>query len=229
MGARNEKQLDMLLVNPGGNPEVCQSLGNELAAVEPAVWAGLMATFVRKRGFVVEALDANAEDLDPEQTADRIVQCVAKLTAIVVYGYNPSASTQLMPAVRTICEALKAKSGDRKLLLAGRRVATLPERALREEQAEFVCGEVLRFRDHAFQVYFNNPRYLGTIERKFGPETVREIRATASHKLVREFAEQGQGECRNGQGRRGNDAGAAARETMAVYEKVAVEGMGHGR
>lgn len=32
-------------------------------------------------------------------------------------------------------------------------------------------SEVLRFRDHAFQVYFDSPKYLDMITRKFGPET----------------------------------------------------------
>ena len=48
--------------------------------------------------------------------------------------------------------------------------------------------EVLRFRDHAFQVYFNSPRYLDMISRKFGPETAQHIREMASHTLVRLYA-----------------------------------------
>jgi radical SAM superfamily enzyme YgiQ (UPF0313 family) len=50
------------------------------------------------------------------------------------------------------------------------------------------ASEVLRFRDHAFQVYFNSPKYLDMITRKFGPETAQHIRKMASHKLVREYA-----------------------------------------
>ncbi len=37
-------QLDLLLVNPGGRMFVYQGVGREFAAVEPPVWAGLMAT-----------------------------------------------------------------------------------------------------------------------------------------------------------------------------------------
>jgi radical SAM superfamily enzyme YgiQ (UPF0313 family) len=47
-------------------------------------------------------------------------------------------------------------------------------------------AEVLRFRDHAFQVYFRNPAYLEMIGRKFGAETVRHVREMASHKLERQ-------------------------------------------
>ncbi len=47
------------------------------------------------------------------------------------------------------------------------------------------AAEVLRFRDHAFQVYFNSPKYLDMITRKFGPETARHIREMVSHRLAR--------------------------------------------
>jgi hypothetical protein len=46
-------------------------------------------------------------------------------------------------------------------------------------------AEVLAFRDHAFQVYFDSPRYLDMIARKFGPDTAQHIHEMASHKLVR--------------------------------------------
>ena len=46
-------------------------------------------------------------------------------------------------------------------------------------------AEVLRFRDEAFQVYFNSPGYLDLINRKFGPETLTQVRAMTSHKLTR--------------------------------------------
>jgi hypothetical protein len=51
---------------------------------------------------------------------------------------------------------------------------------------KYVSGEeVLRFRDYAFQTYFNSPKYLEMIGRKFGPETVAQIKEMSSHKLVR--------------------------------------------
>jgi hypothetical protein len=48
--------------------------------------------------------------------------------------------------------------------------------------------EVLRFRDHAFQVYFTSPRYLGMVEQKFGPVAVAHIREMTSHTLERAYA-----------------------------------------
>jgi radical SAM superfamily enzyme YgiQ (UPF0313 family) len=50
------------------------------------------------------------------------------------------------------------------------------------------AGDVLRFRDHAFQKYFSSPSYLEMVRSKFGQETVDHIRNMTSHQLVRKFA-----------------------------------------
>jgi hypothetical protein len=50
------------------------------------------------------------------------------------------------------------------------------------------AGEVLRFRDAAFQAYFSSPAYLAMVERRFGAETVVHVREMTSHRLERRFA-----------------------------------------
>lgn len=132
-------RLDLVLVNPGDRTQIYQSLGASLAAIEPPVWAGLMATFVRRRGGSVAILDANAESLTPEQTAERLIEMDPLLVAVVVYGHNPSASTQVMPSSGAICTALKERAPHLPSLLVGGHVAALPERTLREEDATFVA------------------------------------------------------------------------------------------
>jgi len=49
-------------------------------------------------------------------------------------------------------------------------------------------GEVLSFRDYAFNAYFDNPRYLSKIKRVFGVETVEHIKKMTEHKLQRKYA-----------------------------------------
>jgi anaerobic magnesium-protoporphyrin IX monomethyl ester cyclase len=132
-------QLDLVLVHPGTRMQVYQSLGSKLAAIEPPVWASLLATFVRKHGFSVQILDAEADNLTPEETAMRIEEMDPRLAVVVVYGHQPSASTQNMTVSGLICAALKELNGNRKLALVGGHVAALPERTLREESADFVC------------------------------------------------------------------------------------------
>lgn len=138
MGSKHE--LDLVLVNPGGRAQIYQSLGTTLTAIEPPVWAGLLATFIQNRGFSVLVLDAEADDLSPDQTAERIADLEPLLTAVVVYGHQPSASTQNMPGAGAICTALKQRAPEHKTLLVGGHAAALPERTLREEDADFVCG-----------------------------------------------------------------------------------------
>jgi len=49
-------------------------------------------------------------------------------------------------------------------------------------------GQVLAFRDYAFQVYYHSPRYLSMIKRKFGEETMQHIMRMAEKKLKRKYA-----------------------------------------
>ncbi len=134
------RSIDLLIVNPGGRTKVYQDLGAELSAVEPPVWAGLIATFIRHRGFSVRVLDANAENLNPEEVAEQAAELSPLLTAVVVYGHQPSATTQTMPAAGAICTVLKRRSPELKSILVGGHVAALSEQTLREEDVNFVCG-----------------------------------------------------------------------------------------
>lgn len=134
------RALDLVLVNPGARRQIYQTLGSTLSAIEPPVWTALLATFARKRGFSVEIVDSHAEDLTPQETAKRVADAAPRLVAVVAYGHQPSASTQVMPAAGAICTAVKQAAPDLKVLLVGGHVAALPERTLREEAADFVCG-----------------------------------------------------------------------------------------
>ena len=133
-------RLDAVLINPASRAQVYQVLGAGLAAIEPPVWAGLMATYVRRRGHAVSIIDAEAEELTPEQVAQRLVALKPRLVAVVVYGHQPSASTQNMPAAGAICTAIKRRLPEQPVLLVGGHVAALPERTLEEEDADFACS-----------------------------------------------------------------------------------------
>ena len=136
--------LDLLLINPGSRMQVYQSLGSDLAAIEPPVWAGMMATFVRGKGYSVAIVDAEAEQLTPSQVADRVKDMSPRLVAIVVYGHQPSASTQNMPAAGATASAIKELLPRTPVLMLGGHVASLPERTLREERVDYAAtGEGL--------------------------------------------------------------------------------------
>ena len=72
--------------------------------------------------------------------ADRVEDLNPVLAAVVVYGHQPSASTQIMTASGQVCTAIKGLSPEQPVLLVGGHVAALPERTLREEDADFVAA-----------------------------------------------------------------------------------------
>ncbi len=134
------RSLDAVLINPGGRSDIYQVLGSTLAAIEPPVWAGLMATFLRKKGWGVSIVDAEANEWTPQQVAQHVTQVNPRLAIVVVYGHQPSASTQNMAAAGAICAAIKHDNPAQQVALVGGHVASLPERTLQEEQVDFVCS-----------------------------------------------------------------------------------------
>ena len=135
-------ELDVLLINPGGQKAIYQlgQMAMQIPAKEPSVWAGLLATYVRKRGFSAEILDTNVEELEPEAAAVRIVEVKPRLAAFVIYGNQPSASTQTMAPAGEVARVLKQLAPEQDVLFVGGSVATLPGRILREEATDFACG-----------------------------------------------------------------------------------------
>ncbi len=130
----------MVLVHPGSRARIYQSLGENLSAIDTPVWVSILGGFIRSRGYSVEVLDSEAEDLNPDESAERLVDMNPLLTAVIVYGHQPSASTQNMTVAGEICTALKERAPDLKSILVGGHVAALPETTLREETADFVAS-----------------------------------------------------------------------------------------
>lgn len=156
--------VELLLVNPGGRAQIYQSLANELTAVEPPVWAGLIASFVRGKGHSVAVLDTNAEGIGPEEAAEQTVARRPRLVAVPVYGHQPSASTQVMPAARALVNAIKDLAPDLPVILVGGHVASLPERTLAEERCDFVAdGEGLHTLVDLLEAYASVAPDLGRV------------------------------------------------------------------
>lgn len=129
---------DVLFVTPPSRVQVYQDLSRDLAAIEPPVWAGLMATFIRNHGYDAAILDAEAQGLDHQQTAQAIAAANPALVVFVIYGQQPSASTQCMPAGRKVCEMLNGLT-DSPTMVMGTHPSALPMRTLLEEPYTYVC------------------------------------------------------------------------------------------
>ena len=135
----SKSTVDLVLVNPSSRKKIYQSLG-ELAAVESPVWAGLMSTYVRGKGYTTAIIDAEAEELSPTEVASRIEEINPTLTAIVVYGHQPSASTQNMTGASAVATAIKSTNPERRTLMVGGHVAALPKETLTMERVDYTCS-----------------------------------------------------------------------------------------
>ena len=132
------KPLDVLLVTPPSRLQVYQELSRDFAAIEPPVWSGLIATYLRQQSCSVAILDAEALGLTHQQTAEQIAAIAPRLAVFVIYGQQPSASTQCMPAGRKVCEILNTIA-DIPTLVMGTHSSALPKRTLLEEPYTYVC------------------------------------------------------------------------------------------
>jgi radical SAM superfamily enzyme YgiQ (UPF0313 family) len=132
--------VDIVLVKPGSQKQLYGELSAfALTAIEPPLWAALMASYLRDQGYTVMLFDAEIENWDYEQTAQKVVETNPTLTAIVVSGTNPSASTMNMTGAGAILKHLREMAPDLKTLLMGLHPSALPERTLVEEEVDFVC------------------------------------------------------------------------------------------
>ena len=132
--------VDLLLINPGARSQVYGKLGSSLSGIEPPIWCGLTAGFIREKGYSVKIIDAEAENMSPEDTATKISEYDPLLAGIVVLGSNPSASsTPKMTAVGEVLTALKKDAPHIKTFLSGLHPSALPEQTLRGEKVDFIC------------------------------------------------------------------------------------------
>ena len=133
-------KIDALLITPPSRLDVYQGLSSEYAAIEPPVWSSLIANYLLKRNYNVQILDAEAENLNYNQTAEKILSINPKLAIFMIYGQQPSASTQCMPGGRKTCLKLNSLSSNTiKTLVIGTHASALSEKTLREEPYNFVC------------------------------------------------------------------------------------------
>jgi radical SAM superfamily enzyme YgiQ (UPF0313 family) len=98
-----------------------------------------MAGFIRSHGYAVKIIDAEAENWPPDKVAQKALEIDPLLTAILVFGANPSASsTPKMTAVSDTVGALKTAVPQLKIIIGGIHPSALPGQTLQEEGVDFV-------------------------------------------------------------------------------------------
>ncbi|MDE2490868.1 MAG: cobalamin-dependent protein [Elusimicrobia bacterium] len=134
------KRLDILFIQPNSSRGVYQELSNDFSAIEPPIWAGMLASHCRGRGYSVGVLDCEALRLSDAAGASRIKDADPRVACFVVYGQQPSASSQNMSGAVALADALKQAAPGIKTLFVGGHVAALSREVLeRHPSADFVC------------------------------------------------------------------------------------------
>ena len=67
------EKVDVLFINPGNRKQIYQDLGDEFCGIEPPVFAGLFATYIRKKGSSVALIDGPALNLSAKEIAKTVV------------------------------------------------------------------------------------------------------------------------------------------------------------
>ncbi len=131
---------DIALLKPGSQKQLYGNLSDfELTAIEPPLWAALLAAYLRQKGFSVALLDAEAEGWTREQAAAALAEAAPRLAVLVASGTNPSASTMNMLGAGELMARVKELAPGTATMLLGLHPSALPERTLLEEKTDFVC------------------------------------------------------------------------------------------
>jgi len=136
-GRQVKTKTDIVLINPGDRRQVYQDLGKDFSAIEPPFWLAVIAAYLRSEGFSVKVIDSNALNISPEETAAIIMEANPVLSVVIVYGSQPSASTQNMAIAGKICRAVKENT-PYKVAIGGLHPSSLPKKTLEGEGVDFV-------------------------------------------------------------------------------------------
>ncbi|MFC1461942.1 B12-binding domain-containing radical SAM protein [Verrucomicrobiota bacterium] len=131
---------DVLFIHPGYQKNTYQDLSREFTAIDVPVWAALLANHVRNKGFDCAIHDVNVQGWNDSILKDILNHSDPKLIVMMVYGHQPSASTQTMPAARKIACDLKAHDKHLLLAMGGTHPSALPERTMKEEAVDYIIS-----------------------------------------------------------------------------------------
>ncbi|MBT7610056.1 MAG: radical SAM protein [Bacteriovoracaceae bacterium] len=130
---------NIVVINPGGRKLTYQELDNNLTAIEPPIWAGLITTYLQLKNIKTRIIDSNGLRINEEETIQLALKENPKLIVIVAYGHNPSASTQTMPSSRLLLNQINQSTYPGKTIIVGGHPASLPKKTLLDENVDFVC------------------------------------------------------------------------------------------
>ncbi len=177
-------RLDLLLVFPNNRARAYGTLASDIAAITPPVQAGLTAAYVREQGYTVDILDADADNLDAAQTAQRIREIDPRV-AIVCTDHVNSGDVTKMAAASELLTRLREQGNTVPIMLEGVVPTAYPEQMLRNEGADLICeGEAFtpviellqHLKEKGWATRLEENQIVGVWAR-YGNDVVRSVRA----------------------------------------------------
>jgi anaerobic magnesium-protoporphyrin IX monomethyl ester cyclase len=131
--------MHALIITPGGREKIYQELSGDYAAIEPPMWARLVAGYLLDQCKHIDILDTEALSISPSLCARKIEALKPKLIIYVSFGHQPSASTQSMLGCRDIANEVRRLKINIPSIIIGGHVSALPEKTLLQEPFDYVC------------------------------------------------------------------------------------------
>ena len=131
--------LDILFVQPNASEKIYQGLSTNHSAIEPPIWAAMLANHCRVNNFGAQILDCEVEMLSWDDSATTINDINPRVVCFVVYGQQPSASSQNMSGAIGTANLLKKLNPNIKTLFVGGHISALPLSVLAESSVDMVC------------------------------------------------------------------------------------------
>ncbi|MBT6228167.1 MAG: B12-binding domain-containing radical SAM protein [Candidatus Scalindua sp.] len=130
---------DVLFIHPGNHKGNYQGLAREFTAIATPAWTLLLANYIRNKGYGTAIYDVNVDGWNENTVKEIVAQYNPDLVTIMVYGHNPSASTQTMSSAGKIAKDIKVYNKDIQILMGGIHPSALPVLTLKTESVDYVA------------------------------------------------------------------------------------------
>lgn len=112
---------------------------SNFAAIAPNIPMGLLHAYLQGKGVPVDFIDSDVENYSIDELLGILDDEKPSLVCLVATGSNPSASTMSMVGINKFFEKLQQRgSPSYKTCVYGGHPTALPERTLKETQADFI-------------------------------------------------------------------------------------------
>ena len=132
--------IDILFIHPNASSIIYQGLAEHHSAIEPPIWAGmLLNSILSHNGYSAELLDCEVLHLNNDEAIEHIQYLDPVIICFVVYGQQPSASSQNMEGAVSLAEDVKRNFPEKKVVFVGGHVAALPIETLEKHSCIDIC------------------------------------------------------------------------------------------